>query len=133
MTNRTNVRDFAQKKSYSVSAATLQAEEFDGLNAIEVFNLPEKALVTNAFIVTEVAGPLLLTLKVDVGATSVILAGNADTTGGISEAGTNVLTGTGQAVTVTPSAAVLHGTFTVIIEYIEYTLGNGHLTNYSDN
>lgn len=133
MTNRTNVRDFAQKKSYSVSAATLQVGDFDGTNAVEVFNLPEKALVTNVFTVAEIAGQTGLTLKVDVGATAVIAAGDVDTAGDIAEAGTNVLTGTGKAVKVTPSAAVTSGEFTVIVEYIEYTLGTGHLTNYSNS
>lgn len=133
MTNRTNIRDFAQKKSYSVSAASLRTEDFDGTNAIEVFNLPEKALVTNAYVVADVAGNSGLTLKVDVGTTAVIAAADVDTLGDVSEADTNVVTGTGKTVSVTPSAAVTEGEFAVIVEYVEYTLGTGHLTNYSDN
>lgn len=131
MTNRTDVRDFAQKKSYSVSAGVLEAGDFDGTNTLEVFNLPEKALVTNTYVVADEAGNSGLTLKVKVGSTTTIAAADVDTLGDISDADTKVATGTGSLVTVKPSAAVTEGKFAVIIEYVEYTLGTGHLTNYS--
>ena len=41
-----------------------------------------------------------------------------------------IVTGTGKTVTATFSAEPTAGDFTFIVEYIEYTLGNGNLTNY---
>ena len=133
MKNRTNVRDFAQKKTYSVSSATLYVEDFDGTNAIEIFNLPEKCLVTNVFTVAEVAGNSGLTLKVDIGSTTVLAAGDVDTVNDIAEAETNLVTETGKNVKVIPSVAVTSGVFVVIVQYVEYTLNNGTLTNYTNS
>lgn len=132
MTNITHIRDFAQKKSYSVSACTLRTEDFDGTNALAVFNLPEKALVTNTYVIIESAGDPGTRLGVAIGAVEVVVA-DVGMAGSTTIDSTTVVTGTGKTVYVEPHMPIMRGEFTVIVEYLEYTLGTGHLTNYSDN
>lgn len=132
MTDRTDRRDFSQKKSSCVSAVTLEVGDFDGTNAIEVFNLPERAFVTNVTTIAEEAGQVGLTLKIEVGADTVIATGGADVVNDPTTAAYNKLTLTGKNVKVTPIAAPTQGKFVVIVQYIEYSLGTGHFTKYSN-
>lgn len=132
MVDLTGIRNFSQKKSYSVSAATLRADDFDALNSLELFNIPEKSVITNVYVVTDVAGDAALTLKVSIGSRTAIAAANVSVSGVSSEVRYNRQSGTGEKVQVTPSKAVTTGDFTIIVEYLEYTLGTGTLTNYSD-
>ncbi len=132
MVDLTGIRNFSQKKSYSVSAATLRADDFDVLNSLELFNIPEKSVITNVYVVTDVAGDAALTLKVSIGSRTAIAAANVSVSGVSSEVRYNRQSGTGEKVQVTPSKAVTTGDFTIIVEYLEYTLGTGTLTNYSD-
>ncbi len=140
-TNKTGTRDFAEKKSYSVSAATLRAEDFDGNNPIAIFNLPEKSLVLSTRIATnEEDGGNGGFLQVSIGTEQAIQAASIETTGEVTTGSTKYLTGTGKQVTVAPvtstgaaTGAPTEGEFTVIVEYIEYTLGTLNLTNYSED
>ncbi len=145
-TNKTGTRDFAEKKTYSVSAATLRAEDFDGNNPIAIFNLPEKSLVTaTTLVVNEEDGGDGGFLQVSIGSKVAIQAASIDEPDDFTPtSSTKYLTGTGKQVTVTPvtdaglaitsgSAAPAAGEFTVIVEYIEYTLGTLNLTNYSED
>jgi hypothetical protein len=131
MTDKTYIRDFANKKTASISAATVRVNDFDGTNAIDIFNLPEKALVTNTYVITESAGNTGLTLDVSIGATVIVNDADVDTTNDFTESATNNITGTGKTVSVKPSVEVTSGEFTIIVEYIEYTLNTNMLTNYS--
>ncbi len=141
-TNKTGTRDFAEKKTYSVSAATLRAEDFDGNNPIAIFNLPEKSLViSTTLVVNEDDGENGGYLQVSIGTEQAIQGGSTDGIG-TTTSSTKYLTGTGKQVTVAAvtsadgtvqTGAPSEGEFTVIVEYIEYTLGNLNLTNYSED
>ena len=52
------------------------------------------------------------------------------TSGTTSHYATPIDTGTGMTVTLTPSGDVTFGEIVLLIEYVEYTLCNGQLTNY---
>lgn len=130
MANLTATRKFAQKKSYSVSSDVLFTSDFDGTNALDLFSLPENALVTKVTVIAEIAGNTGLTLKVDVGSTTVLSAANVATAKSATTASPNSLTETGKLIKVTPNKAVSVGQFVVMVEYVEYTLGTGHFTNY---
>ena len=134
MTDLTRKRDFAEKKVVSVASAEVNYTEVDDTAQV-LFNLPSDALDTDVYCVTKVAGQASLT--VDVGVDGGAEFGNdldIDNTGVTTDfrAGTGVYdTGTGTAVTATFSAAPTAGVFVFVVEYIEYTLGNGCLTNYT--
>jgi hypothetical protein len=44
----------------------------------------------------------------------------------------NIATGTGTKVFFNPSADVTQGKMVAVVEYVEYQLNNGDLTNFSD-
>jgi len=56
MTDVTRYRDFAEKKTVSVSAARLLHSDVADTALQELFNLPEKCLIIDAGIVVDVAG-----------------------------------------------------------------------------
>lgn len=156
MTDLTRKGNFAEKKTYSVSAARLKHGDVSSTAAVELFNLPANALITNAYVIVKTVGQD--TLTVDYGfdggnelgndldvhdAVGVITvpfsvaaltlaegAPNTLTSGTVSKSPL-IDTGTGKTVTAKFSADPSAGDFVFIIEYIEYDLGNGKLTEYS--
>lgn len=149
MTDLTRKKDYAEKKTRSVAAARVLHGDVADTSAHELFNLPANCLITDAFVVVDVVGQD--TLTVDFGFDGGDELGDAldvhDATGVVStplqatvdgDAETvdidnqiRILTGTGKTVTALFSADPSAGDFTFIVEYIEYTLGNGKLTEAS--
>ena len=131
MTDLTRKGNFAEKKAVCASAATLLHSDVADTAQQDLFNLPANALITDAYCITKVAGQALLTVDfgfdggaelgndMDIDNTGVV-TGTPDTTA--------IDTGTGQKVTATFSADPTAGEFVFIVEYIEYTLGTGKLT-----
>lgn len=130
MTDRTISKNFSEKKTISVSSAVLEVSDFDGTNALELFRLPQHSVVTDSRIVTLEAGNSGLTVDLDVGTVKRGDDVAVTTKGTIAELDTAQLLETETTVSLTPSATVTAGQFAVIITYIEFTLGNGTLTNY---
>ena len=132
MTDLTRYKDFAEKKTVSVSAAQILHSDVAGTALQELFNLPEKCLIVGAGIVVDVAGQAGLT--VDFGFAGGNELGNdiaLNSTGYKQVSLVTVLTGTGKNVTAKFSADPSAGDFTFIVEYIEYTLKNGQRTDYT--
>jgi len=152
MVDITRKSDFCEKKTISVASAVVTHDMVANTDLHKLFNLPERALITDAWVVTEVAGQTNLT--VDFGfdggnefindadidntgvvqapyATSITLTGNAETVTTGTVKNLNLLTGTGKTVTAKFSADPTAGRFVFIVEFIEYTLGVGDLMNYS--
>lgn len=133
MTDKTRVGKNAEKKTLSVSSANLLHGDVDAVLQ-ELFVLPPDCLITDTHVIPKVAGlPALLT--VDIGFDGGSELGSAldvdDTAVKGGALATAVDTGTGQTVTALFSADPTAGDFDIIVEYIEYTLGNGKLTNYA--
>lgn len=133
MTDHRRTRKFAEKKTVAVSAAELNFAEVASTDAHELFELPDNALITHAYCDVKGAGQALLTVDfgfsggnelgndLDIDAVSVV---GGELTAGID-------TGTGKTVTAKFSAAPTAGDFVFIVQYIEYKLGTGMLTQYS--
>ena len=132
MVDLTRKGDFAEKKAVCASAAKLVHGDVSDTANYELFNLPPNALITAAYCVVHVAGQANLT--VDFGFDGAAELGNdmdIDEVGpveGAPDAGA-LDTGTGKKVTAKFSAAPTAGEFTFVVEYIEYTLGTGKLTD----
>lgn len=62
MTDLTRYKDFAEKKTISVSAAQILHSDVADTTLQELFNLPEKCLIVDAGIVVDVAGQAGLTV-----------------------------------------------------------------------
>ncbi len=133
MTDLTRKKKFINKKTFSIAAETVNFVDVSGAGAHELFVLPANALVTKARIITNTAGQTGLTADLGVTGSAAALINDADidNTGVVTDAGINVLTGTGKAVIITFSAAPTAGSFTVIVEFIEYTKANGDLLNFN--
>lgn len=155
MVDITRLRKNAEKKTISVSSAEINASDVGATTLQELFLLPANAVIVDAGIVVETAGQSGLT--VDFGfdggnelgndiaisstgykqvAESIASLTLTEGTPNTLSAGTvtkspRILTGTGKSVTATFSADPTAGKFHFIVEYIEYKLGNGKLTNYS--
>ena len=144
MTDKTRLRKNSEKKTYSVAAATLLHTDVADANLVELFNLPPNCLIVDASVVVEVAGQSNLTvdfgfaggnelgndLDID-GAGVVTVPETVSGSGTISTKSPRLTTGSGKNVTAKFSADPTAGKFHFIVEYIEYTLGNGKLTNYT--
>ena len=138
MTDLTRLRDFAQKKTVSVSAARLKHSDVADTTLQTIFNLPEDALIVDAGVLVHVAGQASLTA--DFGFAGGAELGNdlvLSTTGyktgmplteGTPNTSARIPTLTGKDVTVKFSADPSAGEFTFICEYIEFALKNGNLT-----
>lgn len=133
MGDLTRTAKFSEKKSRSVAATerAMLYSEFDTTSAVTLFNLPANCLITDAYVITETAGQTSLTLDVGVtgDADGLIADADVDNTGIVKDAlSTGVLTGTGTAVTVTPSATPTAGAFIFVVDYVEYTKSTGEMT-----
>lgn len=137
----TRLRKNSEKKVVSVSAAEIKAGDVTSTALQELFNIPPDALIINAGMVIEQAGQAGLT--VDMGFDGGAELGNdydcategyeqtllATTSGGtVTTPAPRILSGTGKTVTAKFSAVPTSGVFHFIVEYIEYKLGNGTLT-----
>lgn len=128
--DKTHLDDFAQKKLISSASCLLAKDDFKDTDKLKLFNLPEQALVIGTFVIAKAAGQSGLTLKVDIGSTTIVSAAAVSTKDTIVKSNTNDFTLTGKAVYVTPSAKPTSGEFYVIIHYIEPTVSTGNLTQY---
>ena len=145
MTDITRLRKNAEKKTVSVASAEILHSDVGGTAIQELFNLPGNSLIINAGVVVEAAGQASLTVDfgfdggnelgndLDIDGTGYVAAGiavsgNAETLA----LAPRILTGTGKTVTAKFSADPTAGKFHFIVEYIEFTLGNGKMMSYGD-
>lgn len=144
MTDLTRLRKFAEKKKYSISAATVKHGDVAGTTLQELFKLPPNALIVDSAVVVKSAGQTSLTVDfgfdggnelgndLDIDGTGVVTVPLVVSgSGTIGTKAPRIDTGTGKTVTAKFSADPTAGEFVFIVEYIEYDLGNGQLTNYS--
>lgn len=134
MTDLTRIKKYAEKKTISASAARIKHGEVAGTEQQDLFNLPPNAIITHAFVDVKAVGQALLT--VDFGFDGGNELGNdLDVNGPVGVVGgallTALATGTGKKVTAKFSADPTAGDFVFVVQYIEYDLGSGQLTNYS--
>lgn len=145
MVDITRLRKNAEKKIVTVSSAEIKAADVKSTALQELFNLPADALIINAGVVVETAGQASLTVDFgfDGGAElgdNVVLSSTGYkqitlvTSGGgtVTTVAPRILTSTGKSVTAVFSAVPTAGVFHFIVEYIEYKLGSGTLTELSD-
>lgn len=144
MTNLTRVGKNSEKKTMSVSAARIKHGDVADTALQQLFVLPANCLITDAHVVVEEAGQGSLTvdfgfdggnelgndLDIDgVGVVTVPLVVSGS--GTVGTKAPRIATGTGKTVTAKFSTDPSAGSFVFIVEYIEYDLGNGKLTNYA--
>lgn len=145
MVDITRLRKNAEKKTISVAAAEIRHGDVSSTALQELFNLPGNCLIVEAGVVVEEAGQANLTVDfgfdggnelgndLDIDGTGYVdvdiaASGNAETI----QKAPRILTGTGKTVTAKFSADPTAGKFIFIVNYIEYTLGNGNLMSYGD-
>lgn len=138
MTDLKKVSKFNQKKTRSISSATLvggSSAALDGGAYVadtatqELFTVPANSLITACYIVVEEAGQANLTADIGyAGSNELFNDADIDAVSVVKDAGIKLATGTGKTITAKFSAAPTQGRFHVIVEYIEYTLSNGDLT-----
>jgi hypothetical protein len=134
-TDITRYRKFAEKKTVSVSAAEVKAADVDGTNIMEIFKLPPNAIATDAYAVVDTAMDAAITadLGFDGGAelgNNLVMDATGFKTGALVDNADHLLTETGKTVTAVFSAQPTVGEVHFVVEYTQYTLGNGNLTNY---
>lgn len=132
MTDRTRVRDFAQKKTQSVAGGVVGLLDWDGTSALDLFNIPAGALINKATVFAETATQTGVTMKLQAGSTTIIAAAPVGVTTVVAANGSTALgipTGSGVQIKLTPSAEPTVGKIAVVVEYTEYSLGIGNLTN----
>jgi|SaaInlStandDraft_4_1057021.scaffolds.fasta_scaffold83686_2 hypothetical protein len=131
--NLTRNGKFAEKKNVSVAAATVLYSDIPGTDNYELFKLPADCVIIGATVFPETAGQA--TLTADLGyAGGTELGSNLDLDDVAIKGGalaTRLATGTGKTVTIKPDAAPTAGKFHIMVEYIEYTRGNGEYAEYS--
>lgn len=136
MTNLTNKKDFAQQKIVSVSSAHLESSDFDKANALDLFNLPANAIVTEVY-VNVISSQAGTGVNVNVGFDSRAGADSLATvslnTAALTHASVNKPTQTGKLFTLKPSVAITSAEVEVVVVYIEYRVKSGSLTNYSES
>jgi len=125
----------AEKKNVCVATATVTSADIPGTDNYELFTLPADCVIIGATVYPETAGQA--TLTADLGyAGGTELGANLDLDDTAVKGGalsTYLATGTGKTVTLKPDAAPTAGKFHVMVEYIEYTRGNGEYSEYSAN
>lgn len=138
MTDLKKVGKFANKKTRSVSSATLvggSSAALDGgayvasTGTQELFTVPANSLITDCYVVVEEAGQALLTADIGyAGGNELFNDADIDAVSVVKDAGIKLATGTGKTITAKFSAAPTQGRFHVVVEYIEFTKSNGDLT-----
>ena len=144
----TRIGELAQKKVKRIFAAPINAAFFAaakitptvGTTDLLLVNLPEFAVITDAYVVVDTAANSATTATVAVGTTEggeqVLAATSVDTVPATGVAGTLVAkqkTGTGvqlYAALVFTGATTNFGDFTIVIEYTEYDKNTGEYTKF---
>ena len=131
-TDVTRLSTASQKKMVSVFAVVIGAESFSDFNAAGnylVVNLPGDAIVTNAYIHTNVVSDAgAITLGTAEAGTQIMSAGDSTTLGKTGTSTGQVATGTGTPVYMSIAAPATVGEVVVVIEYLEYTKNTGEYT-----
>ncbi len=125
-------RKNTEKRTINISTARLSFDEMNLTDDHQILVLPENAIIKNAFVNVKEAADVAITADIGFeGGTGIELFDDVDlVTLGLTEAEVALDTGTGKTIIVTPSAELTQGSFDVVIEYIEYNMSNGQLTNY---
>lgn len=139
MTDLTRKSNFSQKKGVCVASARITHDMVADTALNTLFNLPENAVISNSYVVVEVAGQASLTVDFGFAGGDELGDGLAlDVTAGTvvstplvvaSSAAAQVLlhTGTGKAVSAKFSSDPSAGTFVFVVEFTEYDLATGSL------
>lgn len=141
-----------EQRALVTSVAEIPWTDFDGLNSLDLFELPARCFIKSITMIVEQAFNATVSLAVDRGvgdgtdnavlATLVASTSTTSTTSPQSKGNsiTTTLTGrngwveTGLGLKLDPSGAVpTQGFVTVIVEWYEYTRGTGFHTNYKPN
>lgn len=143
MVDLTRANKNNEKKTKSVAAALITPDMISNTDTIDLFMLPVRSLITAAHIIREVAANAITAdLGFDGGselfndavlnATGVLTTNQTTNDGaGTDPSGITIQTTTGKKVTLKPSGDMTAGRFYVVIEFIEFTLGNGNLMDYA--
>lgn len=156
MVDITRLRKNAEMKVISVASALIKHGDVAATTQQLLYNLPANSLIIEAGISVDVAGQGGLTVDfgfdggnelgndIAISSTGYKQVTNAIASLTLTEgtpntlsAGTvtkspRILTGTGKAVTATFSADPSAGEFHFIVQFIEYTVGNGQFMNYGN-
>lgn len=129
-----------EKKTTSIAAHTFDAAIIEDATLNELFNIPDRSIITNAYFLVHTPAQSGVTVDVGIkGGAMNELFNDLDIDGTPNTpvfetrkilgngAGLGILTGTGKTVAVQFSAKPTAGRFTVVVEFIEYALGNGNL------
>ena len=125
-----------QKKTICVAAALLDFTTVGATTeSFKLFNLPENAVITNAYVHVVTASDAVTSNAGTIGTaedgSQVLSAANLKTLGKQGTFTGQSLTGTGKTIwfkqTVTGAATV--GEFLVVVEYLEYNKNTGEYTN----
>jgi hypothetical protein len=122
-----------EKKSLSIAATKISFGEIVDNTFHEVFKLPDFSIIKRAYLIVHSASQAAVTMDVgfedgaknelfDNAVMSAVTAVSATKSAELS-----LLTGTGKNVGVLFSAKPTQGEFTLVVEFIEYQLGNGNL------
>lgn len=135
-TDITRTGEFAQKKESCVLALYIDkevGEVFTAAGNYLVANLPPEAVITNAFVSTDVVSDAgAVTVGTTEGGTEILSAGDTTALGKTGTFTGQSLTGSGTPVFMTVAAAMTAGRFTVIVEYIEYRKHTGEYTQITN-
>lgn len=132
--NKTRLAGANAKATHSSNTVTLKPADFAGVavgDTMQLFTIPENSMITSAWIVVKSASQASVTAGIGITANGTELgASRALSSVAVVGAtlGTMLDSGTGKVVYFTPSAIPTQGEFDVIVNYIEYRLGNGNLT-----
>lgn len=156
--DKTRLRRNNQKRKISCAVAHVKFSDITGQGTADInqlFKLPANCLIVDAGVMIDTVanGSITVGLGFD-GGTELLAAADIHTATGYKQtteaiasltlveatpntlsAGTvtkspRILTGTGKTVTAVFSAVPTAGEWRFIVEYIEYTLADGELTNY---
>lgn len=127
MTDLTRKSTFSQKKGVCVASARITHDMVADTALNTLFNLPENAIITDAFVVVEAASQAGVT--VDFGYDGGSELDNDASVASVAVIKTELAlnTGTGKAVSAKFSAAPTAGTFVFVVEFIEFDLATGPL------
>lgn len=135
--DKTRLKKAAEKKTVSVSSTKVLFSDVPapGTDTLQLINLPENAVVTDAYLVVNKATQAAIT--VDIGfaggaelGNNLVVSAVGFVAGALVNNAAHLLTGTGKTVTVIFSALPTAGDIDIVVEYTEHTLSNGNLTNY---
>ena len=132
----TRKNGYNKKKVVRISAAEFLATDIPlAANVYTLFNLPPDALIVQAYADVIEGSTETAALSIKAGATEIVAVADSSATGITAGDPDPLKTDTGLAVTIATDTDLDtgDGKFNVIVEYIEYELNNGELTNYTEN